>query len=345
MTKFDNYRSVCIEGGDQIGKGDVTNYLLGKFERDNVKIFKLSFPMYSTPFGTIVRKTLEEGFPSIPEIRMIEDSKRGLEVKMMLLAINRLEALESILATFKNKKAYFLLDRSPYSHAVTISYGLGGLKCILNEGVDKLVNLMFNTEKLFIEKLGLSECVIHLMADYGKRGWVKERSDGDLYEVREVQKVVDDVYSKIADIVGFGWSRIYTKSKGVFRNREDIYKEVDGVLGSFKFEKSVKPKSEIHDILQVARDVYRMDISELDSYSEYFENIEIDDNERNRETYKLACEIGRYIANNCPSVTFNDPDVRDNIGEIIKMYPEVLALVESHLGGGFLNKFNDSLDE
>lgn len=343
--KDSNYRAICIEGGDQIGKGDITNYLLGKLESQGVKVCKVSFPMYSAPFGTIVRKTLEEGFPRTLDIGKTEETKRGLEVKMMLFALNRLEALESILRNFKNKKAYFLLDRSPYSHAVTISYGLGGLKCITSQEVKELVQLMFKSEQLFIKKLGLCECVIHLMADHGKKGWKKERSDGDLYEVRDVQKVVDDVYAKIGDIVGSGWNRIYTKKQGVFRERKDIYKEVDQVVQALSLESSPDALSEIYDISQVARGIYGMDISGLENYKEYFENIKIDDNERNKETYKLACEIGKYVANNCPRVMFEDTEVRGNIKEIVESYPEIFSLVEYHLGKEFLNKFKRSLNE
>jgi thymidylate kinase len=340
-----NYRSICIEGGDQIGKGDVTGYLFRKLSEENIKVCKLSFPMYATPFGTIVRKTLEDGFPKTLDIGKAEETKRGIEVKMMLFALNRLEALESILRNFKRKEAYFLLDRSPYSHAVTISYGLGGLKCIRNREVDDLVRLMFKSEQLFLEKLGLSECVIHLVADHGKKGWEKERSDGDLYEVKEVQKVVDDVYAKIGEIVGSGWNRIYTKKQGVFRERRDIYKEVDEVVGTLSLEGPTDSESEIYDVLQVVKDIYGVDVSTLEIYKRYFENIRIDDNERNKETYQLACQIGKYVAKNCPYVEIKDAEVKNNIKEIVESYPEVFSLVGYYLGEKFLSEFKKVLDE
>lgn len=336
---------MCIEGGDQIGKGDVTDYLFRKLNEEDINVFKLSFPMYATPFGTIVRKTLEEGFPKTLDIVKTEGTKRGIEIKMMLFALNRLEALGSILSNFKNKETYFLLDRSPYSHAVTISYGLGGLKCIRQREVDDLVRLMFKSEQLFLEKLGLSECVIHLMADHGKEGWRKERSDGDLYEVKEVQKIVDDIYAKIGRVVGSGWNRIYTKKQGDFREREDIYKEVDEVVGTLSLESSTDSESEIYDVLRVVKDIYGVDVTTLEIYRRYFENIRIDDNERNKETYHLACQIGKYVAKNSPYVEIRDVEVKDNIKEIVGSYPEIFTLVGYYLGEKFLGKFKKALDE
>ncbi len=340
-----SFKSVVIEGGDQIGKGDVTNYLLERFKRENVNICKLSFPLYSAPFGTIVRKTLEKGFPSIPEIDLIAGTRRELEIKMVLFAINRLEALESILRRYEEKEMNFMLDRSPYSHAVTISYGLQGVKCVSEEEVDDLIGLIFDIEEFFIKTLNLSDCVIHLMADHGRKGWKKERSDGDLYEVRAVQEVVDSVYKKIGGIVGQGWGHIYTKKNAKFRSREDIYKEVDLVVDALSFKSTKGEGSVIYDILEVAKDVYGLDLYGLSIYEKYFRNVQLDDNEKNRETYGLACEIGEYIAKTCTVVVFENKGVKKSIKRILKLYPEVLSIVEYHFGETFRSKFESVLDE
>jgi hypothetical protein len=183
------------------------------------------------------------------------------------------------------------------------------------------------------------------VADHGKKGWEKERSDGDLYEVKEVQKVVDDVYAKIGEIVGSGWNRIYTKKQGVFRERRDIYKEVDEIVQGLSLQGSTDSESEIYDVFQVVRDIYGMDISGLENYKEYFENIKVYDNERNKETYRLACKIGEYVAKNCPYVEIKDVEVRNNIKEIVESYPGVFFLVGYHLGERFLSKFKEALDE
>lgn len=334
-----------MEGGDQIGKGEVTEYLLKKLQKERIPVCKLSFPMYSTPFGYLVRKTLEEGFFDIPQLKEIIGTRRELEVKISLFVINRLEVLESILRRFGNSKAYFLLDRSPYSQAVTIAYGLGGLKSIKEGEVGELIKLGFKLENLFLKTLGLSECVLHLKADYGKKGWVKARSDNDLYEIKSVQDKVDSIYERMGEIVGDGWYRIYTKRNGEFRNRQDIQKEVDVVVDSLNFKSVANSKSEIFDVLQVAEYIYGVDLKDLQAYKKYFRNIELDDNEKNKETYSLAYEIGKYIVKKSKRVCFKDINVKKNIKLFLRLYPEVLFLLEYYFGIEFLEEFRRGLDE
>lgn len=333
-----------MEGGDQIGKGEVTDYLFKKFQKEKISIYKLSFPMYSTPFGYLVRKSLEDGFFNISQLKEIVGTRRELEVKIALFAINRLEVLESILRKFGSSKTYFLLDRSPYSQAVTIAYGLGGLKSIKEGEVDELIKLVFKLENLFLKTLGLSECVLHLKADYGKKGWVKTRSDNDLYEIKSVQEKVDSIYERMGGIVGDGWYRIYTKKNGEFRSRQDIQKEVDIVVDSLNFKSVANSKSEIFDVLQVAEYIYGVDLKNVETYRKYFRNIELDDNERNKETYSLAYEIGEYIVKKSKKVYFMDINVKKNVKLFLRLYPEVLFLLEYYFGIKFLKEFRGGLN-
>ncbi len=340
-----NYHSVIIEGRDQIGKGDVTHHLLKKIGKERINVHKLSFPIYSSPLGTLVRKTLEQSFKNIPELKSIIETRREIELKMVEFSLNRLEALDSILRRFKNKEAYFLLDRSPYSMAVTISYGLGGITSTQKQEVKDLINLGLKFDQLFLKTFNATECVIHLMANYGESGWIKSREDGDLYEVREVQEVVDDIYDKIGKKVGKGWSKIYTKKEGRFRKREDIYKEVENVIDSLTWKSSTDGKSSIYDILEIAQDIYGVDISELDQYKKYYRNIKEDDNKKNKETYELACKIGGYISQNCKKIVFQNEEVKKNIRNLLNKYPEYFSIIEHYYGQEFTSKLSKGIHE
>jgi len=337
------FRSIVIEGGDQIGKGDVTHYLLRSFPDKNINIFKISFPMYSTPFGYIVRKTLKKGFSEIKEVKNIIGTRREIELRMITYALNRLEALESILRRLDGKDAYFLLDRSPYSSALTISYGLGGLKSIKKNEVRNLIELGLSFEQPFINILNTKECILHLMADFGETGWKRSRTDGDLYEVKDIQEVADDVYAEIANIVGEGWNRIYTKENGEFRNRVNIYKEVDKVINALSYNSKGNGSGSIYDVLEVAEDVYNVKLSNLESYKRYFKNIEEDSNEKNKETYELACEIADYTVKNCGDVIFENKEVKNNAKKLLDLYPEMFILLNYHFGNEFTQKIKEGI--
>lgn len=338
-----SFHSIVIEGGDQVGKGDVTNYLLHSLCKQNIPIRKLSFPLYASPFGAIVRKNLEQGFVGIPKIEEIIGTKRELELKMIAYALNRLEALESILRRLENSNAYFVLDRSTYSMALTIAYGLGGIKSIERSDVKTLIDTGLNFEKLFLKTFDMDKCVLHLIADYGKEGWKKSRTDGDLYEKREIQEVADDVYNELANMVGLGWNKIYTKKGGKFREREDIYSEVNEIVNSLNFPQTKKLDNPIYDIKEVSQDVYNVDIANFDFFKKYFKNIEEDDNDKNKETYKFAYKIAEHIVNETKEVSFNNKDVKKNVRDLLDQYPEMFDLVEYHFNGNFVEKIKKAV--
>jgi thymidylate kinase len=337
------FHSIVIEGGDQVGKGDVTHYLLKNLCERNVPIRKLSFPLYSSPFGAIVRKTLEQGFVGIPKVEKTIGTKRELELKMVSYALNRLEALESILGRFQNSEGYFLLDRSTYSLALTIAYGLGGVKSISKDEVSGLIETGLSFEKLFVQTLDMDKCVLHLMADYGKEGWKKTRTDGDLYEKKEVQEVADDVYNEIANIVGSGWNRVYTKEKGEFRNRNVIYAEVYQIVDTLNLPTTGAIDNPIYDIREVASDVYNVDITDFDLFKKYSQNIKEDNNDKNKETYQFAYKIAQYIVDNTEKVTFRNKDVKKNVKDLLDFYPEMFDLIRYHFNDDFVEKIKEGI--
>ena len=338
-----SFHSIVIEGGDQVGKGDVTHYLLRTLCEKNIPIHKLSFPLYSSPFGAIVRRNLEQGFLGIPKLEETIGTKRELELKMVAYALNRLEALESLLRHLKNVDTYLLLDRSTYSLALTIAYGLGGVKSISKDDVNDLINTGLSFENLFLETLDMKKCVLHLIAEHGKEGWKKSRTDGDLYEKKEVQEVADDVYNELANIVGEGWNRVYTKKNGEFRDREDIYNDVDKIIDTLNMPKTGSLDNPIYDIKELARDVYSVDVMKFDLFKKYFRNIKEDRNDRNKETYQFAYKIADYIVDNTEQVTFNNDDVKQNVKDLLDFYPEMFDLIKYHFNDDFVEKIKEGI--
>jgi thymidylate kinase len=56
-----SYRVISCEGGDQCGKGDAILTFRKKFLERGVSITFSSFPLYASPFGTCIRKFLNNG--------------------------------------------------------------------------------------------------------------------------------------------------------------------------------------------------------------------------------------------------------------------------------------------
>ena len=45
---------IVVEGTDCSGKETQTRLLVDRFEKENIKVKRLSFPMYDTPTGKII---------------------------------------------------------------------------------------------------------------------------------------------------------------------------------------------------------------------------------------------------------------------------------------------------
>ena len=57
--EIESYGSVCIEGGDQLGKGDATSRIVSELEADGVNLTFSSFPIYATPIGSVIRSIIQ----------------------------------------------------------------------------------------------------------------------------------------------------------------------------------------------------------------------------------------------------------------------------------------------
>ena len=118
MTELSEFKSIDIEGSDQVGKGDAVKNLAQEYCNNGIDTTVVSLPYYASPIGYCIRTTLKEGLN--PDMNI--EREREVHIKMSLFALNRLEILNSILSN--PNKGIYLFDRGPFSNALTIGYGI-----------------------------------------------------------------------------------------------------------------------------------------------------------------------------------------------------------------------------
>ena len=339
--------SVVIEGSDQVGKGDTVHDLSGIFLEQGISICRFSFPQYATPFGSAIRLFLKNGVGDISQLSDVKGKRREIEIRMMMFALDRLQALESILRLSDKERGVLLLDRGPYSNALTIAYGLSVVKKIANQDIVEMAKLGFEMEGYLIKSLNLDKCVIQLSANLGKKGWSSIRDgEEDQYEKKEIQEKADQAYLVFSELVGRGWKNIVTKENGIWKKRTVRNKEATNfleermALSSFKSSNSAKFES--IDVLDIAKDMYGLDISNLEDVKEFYNAL--DRNEKNI-IYKKGFSIGQYIANNCSTVVIKDKGVRESMYNILEKYPECLILLKEYYSKDFVEKLKEAIYE
>jgi hypothetical protein len=358
-------KSVVVEGKDQCGKADATEILAWNLYERGFAVREVSFPQYATPLGAVIRGFLSEGIQELDEIK---GTRRELEVRMMIYALDRLQTLDSILRTSKevlgeytseslfqrqtrprsNEDFLWLFDRSSFSNAVTIAYGLANIKDFKDEDISYLVELGLSTEKYFIDRLGLDNCVIELVDhnDGIYKGWKPARKEGeDQYETQEVQDRVDYVYSKYAEIIGEGWKKISTKDEtGEWLDRREINNRIMSFITErtyiFDLPNLDFPRTFL-DIGDISADIYGIDTDSIPALAaSYWESRAKNDK---RTMYQSGQEIALYIVNNCEKITIKDEGVRNAMFNILEEYPECLTLLEHYYGEEFVVKFREAI--
>jgi thymidylate kinase len=340
-----NCISVVIEGADQVGKGDTTHNLLEVLMSYSIPVFRLSFPQYATPFGSAIRLFLKNGVDNIYSLSHINGTRREIEIRMMMFALDRLQALESILRRTNVENSVLLLDRGPYSNALTIAYGMSVVDAITDHDISEMAKLGFEMEKYLINSLDLDKCVIQLTATHGKEGWSSLRGgEEDQYEKREIQENADKAYKEFSKLVGKGWRNIITKENGTWKKRDIRDKEILACLEELvdlsKLESTQKGKYEAIDVIDVAKDMYGLDISDSKDVKEFYKALE--KNEKNL-IYNKGHKIGKYIAKECKSIKIEDKGVKKSMYNIVEAYPECLVLLEDYYGKDFVNKVKDAI--
>jgi thymidylate kinase len=332
-----NYRVVSCEGGDQCGKGDAILTFRKKFLGRGVSITFSSFPIYATPFGTCIRKFLKSGMEAFNF-----DSRKELKIKMALYALNRLEFLDIILSNPEYKNTLILLDRSSFSNAVTLAYGIVNIEDLTDEEIEEYVKFAFWLDNLMIRKLKLKDCVVQMIVLDSEWDYSGDRVQKDITENRDVQEMTEKTYDIYQDKVGEGWKKVVTKMEEGWEDREeifsDIYEFVVSRYGEFNLE--VFPKDLAVNVEEIIENSYPGSNVDKKDIKKYIEALE--DNKKD-EMYEYSLKIGTRIASTCEDFIINDGEVQKKYYMIFKKLPEIYEVLEEYLGGPFSDLVEKSI--
>lgn len=334
-----NYRVLCIEGGDQIGKGDSFLNLKNHYLSKGINITTVSLPIYSTPIGTVVRRLLKEGAPATVLKKHCE-----LNIRMALFALNRLEFMNTFISEKKYRDSLILFDRSPFSNALTIAYALANVEDIKEKDISKYVDTALDFDRYLIKTLNLERCVVQLYDDSKSASWatIRGKKNEDMYERREVQERCDDVYKIYQEKIGKNWRKVATKINGKWRDREDISKELQQVVDDAYLDMELIKDGQCYSINfnEIVPNLYfgaKWGSDDLKKYIFALENNVKDD------MYEYAVKLGMSVANSVKEVRFENSEVRSEFVRIIGMNDGIYEIFEYFLGNEFLNKFKKGL--
>lgn len=335
--EVESYGVLCVEGGDQVGKGDATSRILSELESECVNITYSSFPVYATPVGTVIRFLLKNGCPED-----VLSAESNLDVRMALFALNRLEFMDVYLSDEKYRDTLLVLDRSPYSNAVTIGYGISFQSDWNREEVRGYIDKATNYDSLMISKLGLDRCVVQLKSEEDE--WRNIRGEGtDHYEKKDVQERCSEVYSMYKDIVGPGWNEVVTKSNDGWRSRDDIWGDIENILWSTYGIMGEIRNGERYDIgfKEIVKGMYPKAVYDRGDFSVYNNALQ-----RNMKDlmYEKGLALGEQVANSCMNIAFRSDDVRGEFRRVVLEVPEVMNVFEYFLGKRFVSKLRRGLE-
>lgn len=326
-----NYRVVSCEGGDQVGKGDAVITLCRKLSDSKIPFTYSSFPIYATPIGTVIRMFLKNG---------LEDFKfpieRETKLKMVLYALNRLEFLDVLLSDPKYMETLIVLDRSSFSNAVTIAYGLLKLPDCTEENVRKLVRYAMRLDGLMIGSLGLKDCVVQMVSASQKWGNLRGK-DGDINERDDVQKLSGMVYDIYEKLVGKGWKKVVTRTEEGWKDREDIFSEIYNFveMRHGKLDREDFGIEYVINIEEIRQSIYpnsKVSKADVDRYMKFLMENDKD------SMYEYGIKIGRKIAKSTPNVKFNNCSVRREFKKMLNRFPEIEEIFNRYLDNGFYTK-------
>lgn len=334
-----NYRVLCIEGGDQIGKGDSFLNLKNHYLSKGINITTVSLPIYSTPIGTVVRRLLKEGAPATVLKKHCE-----LNIRMALFALNRLEFMNTFISEKKYRDSLILFDRSPFSNALTIAYALANVEDIKEKDISKYVDTALDFDKYLIKTLNLERCIVQLYDDSKSASWatIRGKKNEDMYERREVQERCDDVYKIYHEKIGKNWNRVATKVNGKWRERSAIANDLQKIVHDTYGDMETIQNGRNYSIgfTEVVPKLYigsKWNLTDLEKYSSALEENNKDD------MYEYAVKLGMSVSNSVKEVRFENSEVRNEFVRIIGMNDGIYEIFEYFLGNEFLNKFKKGL--
>jgi len=333
-----SYRVMSCEGGDQCGKADAILGFLKKFEERGVSITYSSFPIYASPFGTVIRKFLKSGLSDFDF-----DPRKELRIKMALYALDRLQFLDVVLQNPEYRETLVVLDRSSFSNAVTLAYGLVNIKDLTNEELEELTRYALWLDNLMIKKLHLNRCVIQILSNADE--WENVRNEErDINENIAVQKATNKTYRLYEKRIGDGWKRIVTKTNKGWKDREDIfnniYKFVVNRHGEFNLE--AFPKKYTINIQEILQNSYPMAVVSQKDIDKYWKAL----NENDKDTmHEYGIKVGEQIGRSARKFLLKDEEIQDKFCRIIKREPDILLVLEKYSNKGFKDVVVESINQ
>ncbi|HQA99355.1 MAG: hypothetical protein ACOX0R_03575 [Candidatus Dojkabacteria bacterium] len=334
--EIESYGSVYIEGGDQLGKGDATSRVVRELEADGVNLTFSSFPIYATPTGAIIRSFLKGGF-SDPGLDGID----SLDVRMALFALNRLEFMDVYLSDRKYRDTMLVLDRGPFSNSLTIGYWLSLQDDWDEEEVVGYINRALDFDSLMISTLGLDRCVIQLKSEESEWKNIREK-EVDQYEKRDVQERCSRVYDMCTEVVGSGWHQVVTKENDGWRDRDDIWNDIESIIKSTYGDMGDIRQGLKYDIgfKEIVENMYPKASYDRKLYNVY--NGAIKENVKD-VMYSSGLELSKQVADSCVNIKFSTKEVREEFGRILTIVPNIMKVFEYYYGRGFVNKLKRAL--
>lgn len=335
-----DYKVVACEGGDQVGKADAILTFSERMLELGVPVTYASFPIYATPIGAAIRLFLRHGMDDLKIPKQEE-----LKVKMALYALNRLEFMDVLLSHPSYKKTLILLDRSPFSNAVTIAYGLTNMEeakdlAVLNALIDYALEL----DSFMIRKMRLNNCVVQMVSE--DRSWDNVRNEtADINENEDVQMASDRIYGMYAERIGKGWKQIITKKTDGWRDRDEIFSDIYDFLvervGSIEHErdKMMKIRYEV-GIEEILKSIYKGYFLPEGIVTKYLKALRSNDKDTMHDT---ACTIGVDVGKNCDLMVFKSKLVRTAAKEIVNENPLILDTLGYFISKEFADKFLNAI--
>ena len=331
------FKSIDIEGSDQVGKGDAVKNLAQEYCNNGIDTTVVSLPYYASPIGYCIRTVLKEGLNTDMNI----EKEREVHVKMSLFALNRLEILNSILSN--PNKGLYLFDRGPFSNALTIAYAL-------TEGengneIEDLADIALDLDRYFRDILNIDKCVIRLQTE--DQQWTQNRSEkADLYEKSDVQEKSKEIYYIFEQRIGDGWKNITTKQVTGWRERDEIKNDCMDFTSSrlhiYGKRHRSRREPQYLGIEEVQTYLYtnsHVDLKLTEAWSEALKK------NCKEDIYKLSKDISKSIVESVERITWYNEDIKNEIKRILELNPEVLYVLEYMYGEGFLVKFLNSLND
>lgn len=341
-TASKNYKVIVCEGGDQVGKADAILTFSEKMLDLGIPVTYSSFPIYATPFGTIIRLFLRQGLDYLKL-----DKNRELKAKMAMYALNRLEYMDVFLTHIRTRDTLILLDRSPFSNAVTIAYGLANMPEVRDEKIlNELIDFALKLDEFMIKTMKLTNCVVQMISE--GRGWDNIRKEtADINENEDVQMATDRIYKMYAQRMGDGWKQIATRTGNSWRKREEIFNDIKDFLESrvdistlSSDKKLLKIRYEI-GTEEILRHIYVGEDLPGGIICKYLSALRNNDKD---SMHNYGCIIGVEVGRTCKTMRFSHKEVRDAAKKIVEYVPEVLKLLEYFISNEFRDKFVEAMN-